>query len=90
MTAVAAAVAAWDAWEAAVANRDRVVALDDALRPIASSVGMTVTELRALVTRRLQDGWNVRGVLESMVTPDLFDDDDVVPWATSVPVGEYL
>jgi hypothetical protein len=86
---VDAVVAAWSAWEAAVARRDRVAELDDALAPVAVLAGCTVSEVRAEITGQLRDGCSVRQVVTALVAPDLFDDDGT-PWAVAVPVGEYL
>lgn len=82
-------VAAWSTWEAAVANRNRVVELDQALLPAAEIVGFTVSEVRAEITVRLRVGCSVRQAVRALVDPDLFDDDGR-PRSVAVPVGEYL
>lgn len=89
MSVVDEAVAAWSAWEAAVASRARVADLDDALAPIAELHRCTVSDVRSDITARLRDGCSVRQAVQALTIPDLFDDDGT-PWAVDVTVGSYL
>lgn len=86
---VDAVVAAWAAWEAAVATRSRVLDLDAALEPIAQRRGATVSQVRAAITAAVRDGCSVRQAVAALTVPSLFDDDGR-PWSVPVPVGEWL
>lgn len=66
MTGLTALRTAWHRWEKASSDRQRVVALEDALGVVAEQAGMTPTALRLRLIDGRRAGLSIECVIEAL------------------------
>ena len=59
---------AWQRWDNAPASRDRVVDLEDAIRPLAAELAASTSKTRDLVVDRLRCGDTIGEAIHHLAT----------------------